>query len=204
MIMIIALYLIANLFWFLLFSPLARISLNFWMAMTAAVGLLSAAALIAQRGKLKQVFELRSSYVFIGIISAGILYCLFVLGRQLSSALLPFSQSQIIRIYAIKSSAPSWLIGILLVAWIGPAEEIFWRGFLQQRLSGLFGDKAGYIASSLMYAFIHLYALNFMLFAAALVCGLFWGFLFKKYHSLWPVIISHSLWDIFVFIIAPL
>lgn len=197
-------YLVAHLFWFFLFSPLVRCGLNFWLVMATANGVLTTVALIAQRRYLAPLFKFRISHILIGIISAAILYCIFFLGKEISALLLPFSKAEITRIYTVKQGTPILLIGILLFSWIGPCEEIFWRGFLQQRLSSPFGKNAGYIAVSLMYGVTHLYALNFMLFGAALVCALFWGLLFKRYGSLWPVIISHSVWDVFIFVIAPI
>lgn len=196
-------YLVAHIFWFFLFSPLSR-GLNFWLVMAIANGVLVTVALISQRRSLDSLFKFRISHIFIGIISAGVLYFVFFLGKEISGLLLPFSKAEIVRIYNIKQGTPALVVGILLFAWIGPCEEIYWRGFLQQRLASLFGKNTGYIAAALMYGITHLYALNFMLFGASLVCAFFWGFLFKKHRSLWPAIVSHSVWDVFIFVIAPL
>jgi membrane protease YdiL (CAAX protease family) len=58
---------------------------------------------------------------------------------------------------------------------VGPAEEIFWRGFVQERFCGRYGRAVGYLIASLVYAAIHVFGFNFMLFMASLICGLFWG-----------------------------
>jgi membrane protease YdiL (CAAX protease family) len=92
---------------------------------------------------------------------------------------------------------------LLLLFVIGPSEEIFWRGFVQDTLAQKFGDNSGWIIASLVYGGVHIAAWNFMLFAAALVCGLFWGWVFKKYKSLWPGIISHAIWDLTIFVLIP-
>jgi membrane protease YdiL (CAAX protease family) len=42
-----------------------------------------------------------------------------------------------------------------------------------------------------------------MLILAALVCGIFWGSLFLKYRSPLMLIVSHTLWDLLVFIVLP-
>ena len=47
-------------------------------------------------------------------------------------------------------------------------------------------------------------ALNFMLLVAAAICGLFWGLIYQRERSLVPVIISHSLWDLIIFVLYPL
>jgi membrane protease YdiL (CAAX protease family) len=88
--------------------------------------------------------------------------------------------------------------------WIGPAEEIFWRGLVQHELAAKYGAVFGYFVSSLLYAGIHIFALNFMLLMASLICGLFWGALFLKYKSVWPGIISHALWDVAIFVVFPM
>ncbi|GAJ01964.1 unnamed protein product, partial [marine sediment metagenome] len=71
------------------------------------------------------------------------------------------------------------------------------------RLGEQFGPVRGYILASLVYGGVHLWAFNFMLLAAALVAGLFWGAMFIKYGSVWPGIISHALWDAAIFVIWP-
>jgi hypothetical protein len=43
-----------------------------------------------------------------------------------------------------------------------------------------------------------------MLLVAAAVCGFFWGWLYQREQSLIPVIVSHSIWDVLVFILFPL
>jgi membrane protease YdiL (CAAX protease family) len=107
-------------------------------------------------------------------------------------------------IYRSREQASSLIIGILLFLWIGPAEEVFWRGFVQHRLSKRLGEMQGYVFTSLIYASVHIWAFNLMLFLAALICGLFWGGLFKRYRSVWPVLISHAVWDVAIFILFPI
>ena len=51
---------------------------------------------------------------------------------------------------------------------------------------------------------MHIITFNFMLVVAALVCGIFWGWIYKKEKSLVPIIISHALWDFTVFVLFPL
>ena len=70
-----------------------------------------------------------------------------------------------------------------------PAEEIFWRGFLQRRLMLRLGSFWGWIIASVLYAAVHISSLNFMLVGAAGVAGLFWGLLYWRLKTLWPVVI---------------
>lgn len=107
-------------------------------------------------------------------------------------------------IYAIRSEQNLWVIALLLAFVIAPAEEIFWRGFLQRRLSHRYGVIFGFILATLGYVLVHVWSFNFMLIAAAAICGGFWGLLFAFTRSLWPAIISHIVWDITIFLLLPI
>jgi len=201
---VVLLVLLATLFWFLIFSPWTYGRLNFWGEMLVATGLLAITALYLDRQSLSSVYSFRPSYILVGIGSALILYLVFLLGNTISRSLFDFAQNQVSNIYLSRQQAPPALIGILLLTWIGPADEIFWRGFVQRRLFQKIGLGFGYLLTSLLYALIHVWAFNFMLFGAALVCGLFWGFLFLYYRSVWPGLISHAVWDTAVFVLFPI
>jgi membrane protease YdiL (CAAX protease family) len=50
---------------------------------------------------------------------------------------------------------------------------------------------------------VHAWSGNLPLLLAAFTAGLLWGALFAWTGSLVPGIISHGLWDILVFVVAP-
>jgi membrane protease YdiL (CAAX protease family) len=50
---------------------------------------------------------------------------------------------------------------------MGPAEEIYWHGFVQRRLTGRYGATVGVLATAVVYTLVHVVSLNFMLVAAA-------------------------------------
>ena len=98
----------------------------------------------------------------------------------------------------------SVIIAILLLLIIGPAEEIFWRGFVQRRLMLRFGSNIGFIAATVCYALVHIWSFNFMLVMAALVVGLCWGLTYRFFPRLLPaLIVSHAVWDACAFVIFP-
>lgn len=99
------------------------------------------------------------------------------------------------QIYSTRSQLPLWVIGLLLLI-IAPAEELVWRGWVQ--------DKVGLPIASLIYCLIHLPALNPPLLVAALVLGLHWGILYRRTGSLVPGLISHLSWDVAVFCVFPI
>lgn len=179
---------------------------NFWFEMTIAAALLASLGLFFNHRSGEAInyrlYFFEPKHIFIGIISAAILYFIFYGGDYLSKQLLSFADKQIIDVYNNKSLLDPNLI-ILLLLIIGPAEEVFWRGFVQDTLEEKLGDNTGWLIASGIYAAVHLFAMNLMLFAAALVCGLFWGWIFKRFKSLWPGIISHALWDVTIFVLLP-
>jgi membrane protease YdiL (CAAX protease family) len=42
-----------------------------------------------------------------------------------------------------------------------------------------------------------------MLILAALIAGLFWGFMYYRYRSLLANVVSHTVWDVAVFLVFP-
>ena len=59
------------------------------------------------------------------------------------------------------------------------------------------------LAATALYAVVHLSSGNPMLILAALVCGLFWGLLYQRTGSITLVVISHTAWNLTVFLGFP-
>ncbi|MGO9118152.1 MAG: lysostaphin resistance A-like protein [Desulfomonilaceae bacterium] len=194
----------SGLFWFVMFSPWIASPINFWFLMFVATGLLGGFGIALQRKKLAELYFFKPQFVAIGTVAGASLYAIFFAGEILSTMLFDFAGAEISKVYTTRQMASPLVIGALLMFWIGPAEEIFWRGFVQQEFAANYGAVFGYFVSSLLYAGIHVFALNFMLLMASLICGLFWGALFLKYKSVWPGIISHALWDVAIFVVFPM
>lgn len=190
----------AAILWYLMFV----IKLfNFWIEMSLSILFLVLMAFFADRN-IFHFGKLKPRYILVGIISALVLYGIFYVGNIISGYLFPFKDAQILSVYSNKSNTNLTLIGLLLLFIIGPGEEIYWRGFIQNALSKKLGHTKGYLISVLLYSATHIVTGNFMLIIAALVCGLFWGWLYKKEKSLLPVIISHAIWDVTIFVLFPL
>ena len=186
-----------------MFSPWTRQLFNFWLVMLVATFVLAGSALFLGRHDNRELYRFELRYLLIGAASVALLYVVFWAGRQFAEALLPFAGGQIEGIYATKSQAPAWLVALLLLGWIGPAEEIFWRGFVQHRLAQRYGPWLGLVIGCLVYTLVHVWAGNFMLLVAAAVAGLFWGLMFMRFRNVWPGLISHALWDALIFVVAP-
>jgi len=194
---------LATFFWFVLFSPWTAPRLNFWLVMAMATAVLSAAGLWLQKDRLRGIYAFRPFHILIGLVSALLLYAVFWVGNLVSTQIFLFAKPEIAGIYSTREQASPLAIGLLLLLWVGPAEEIFWRGFVQERLYAKYGRTGGYIVASLVYAAIHVFGFNFMLFMASLICGLFWGAMYLKFRSVWPGLISHAVWDVMIFVVIP-
>ncbi len=138
-----------------------------------------------------------------GLISAVILYLFFAAGNYISRLIFDFVDTDISKIYGFKGDALPIRIFLLMTLIIGPGEELFWRGFLQRNIALRIGDVNGYIMATAIYAGVHILTGNLMLVLAALVAGLFWGWMYMKYKSVVMNIVSHTIWDITVFLILP-
>jgi membrane protease YdiL (CAAX protease family) len=93
-----------------------------------------------------------------------------------------------------------------LVLWFmtlvnGPAEEMYWRGFVLREVGGLRPGFGPILLVALFYASYHGLTVHLLvgalpvavLFMAAVVAaGLFWGWLRARTGSLWPALISHT------------
>jgi membrane protease YdiL (CAAX protease family) len=194
---------VAAILWFLMFSPWTAPHINFWMAMSVSAAILIFLSLFFDKNT-KNGFTFKIKDVLIGLFSAIVLWFIFYCGDYISSQLFDFAQSQVTDIYSMKEGENPIIIASLLFILIGPAEEIFWRGFIQKRLGFKYGEWMAFFATTLIYAFVHIWSFNFMLIMAALVCGGFWGLLYKWNKNVLTLVISHAAWDAAVFILFPI
>ena len=141
-------------------------------------------------------------FLFIGAVSGVFIFSLFWFGNLMINMFdLPLfsSVSALYRWYAPKEF---WHYIVLMLI-VAPGEEVFWRGFIQKRLITLVGRWMSIVVSAIMYASVHLYADHWMLAFSALFAGVLWGWLYAWKRSLPLVIISHLVFDLFLFIILP-
>ncbi|MDR2906796.1 MAG: CPBP family intramembrane metalloprotease [Bacteroidales bacterium] len=190
---------VAAALWAFMFSSKTADIVPFWYAMLGATGIL----ILLSFRHIKWEKPLPKD-VCLGIVSAIVLWGIFWVGNYFSTRWFGFAAQNIQSIYNIKSDFNPLFLSLILLFWIGPAEEIFWRGFLQRQWSEKLGANLGFVLTAVLYAGVHIVSLNFMLVMAALVCGIFWGLIYKYTNRLWPVIISHALWDCAVFLWFPI
>ena len=196
--------LLAAVLWTIMFSPWTAPHVNFWVMMTCSGAALTIFTTWARPGWWKEV-RLKFSDVALGIALAAALWGVFWLGEFFSTLLFDFARGQVDSIYGMKEGENPLMLTLLMLLIIGPAEEIFWRGFIQNRFSARWNPNTGFIVTTLVYSLVHLSKFNFMLIMAAMVAGLVWGLAYRFFpERLGAIIISHALWDCAVFIWFPI
>lgn len=198
--------LVALVLWFVMFSPWTAPHLNFWLTM-ATSGVILTTLSLSLGGELRKTLKssFRWSDIPLGVAIGALLWGVFWVGDKVAVWMFPFADGEIGSIYSMRDGTSPLLIGALLLLVVGPAEEIFWRGFVQENLSKIGTPTLAFIVTTAIYALCHLWAMNFMLIVAAAVAGGVWGLLYRLYpQRLWALIISHAVWDVAVFIIFPI
>jgi hypothetical protein len=145
----------------------------------------------------------RSADVLWGVALAGVLY---VGSRAVLWALCGgFSEllcEPLTDVYA-RFGTGSLGAGLALALVIAPAEELFWRGAVQQELRPRLG-KVGSAAVAAVLSSLVLLAFGEPLLAlAAFPTSLAWGLLAEWRRSLAAAWVSHSLWDLLIVILFP-
>ena len=176
---------------------------DFWWWMSLNVILLVSFGFYSDKSYLSLILKDFQDGLFkkigLGIISAGLLYAVFFIGNTVSGMIFPFAGTEIGQVYSFKQNASALRIVLLMIVIIGPGEELFWRGYLQRHWQNRFGKIKGFVFASVMYALVHAASGNIMLVLSAGVCGLFWGFLYLRYRSVLLICVSHTLWDLMIF-----
>ncbi len=194
----------ATVLWTLMFAPVTAPHLHFWVMMTLSATVLTTLAVTFRPAVLRELRPTATDVV-LGIAIAAALWSIFWVGDKAAAWLFHFARPQVESIYDIKHGTSPALLSALLLLWIGPAEEIFWRGYAQHTLSRRLGANLGAIACTAVYALVHAPSCNFMLLMAALVAGVVWGALYRFFPRRFPaIIISHALWDAAVFVWFPI
>ncbi len=196
--------LVAALLWTIMFSPLTAHWVNFWYMMTASAATLAIYATCVRPQWWRQV-KWKGTELLLGIGIAVALWSIFWIGDRIAVWLFDFARPQVDLIYGMKTGKSPWLLGGLMLLLIGPAEEIFWRSYVQHTLSARYTPNKGFIMATLLYTLVHVASCNFMLIMAALLAGAVWGLCYRFFpNHLGAIVLSHALWDVAVFVVFPI
>jgi hypothetical protein len=174
---------------------------RFWQRMTAT-GLSLGSLALAARPELRRT-RIRARDVATGLGIAAGLYGVFKVGDRMARRIMPNGSREIEQMYALRTLLPTPEIAARLALIIAPAEEVFWRGFVQERLQRRLGTWPGAAAASAAYGGAHLPSGNLTLLGAAGVAGAAWGGLYAAGVPLGALVVSHIVWDVWTFLIAP-
>lgn len=174
---------------------------RFWQRMTlTGLGLGSLA--LATSGPARRM-RIGPTEVVLGFASAAALYATFRVGDVFARRFVPGGDAQIRDIYALRAIRPRPEIAARLATVIGPAEELFWRGLVQESLMTRFGRWPGAALAAMAYGGVHLVTGNFTLFGAAGIAGAHWCALYAAGVPLGALVVSHVTWDVWIFLIQP-
>jgi CAAX protease family protein len=174
---------------------------RFWPRMTATGLTLGAYALVASPAARR--LRLGPREVLLGVCSAAILHRTFLIGDRVARRIVPGGGRDIADIYALRGLRPRPEIAARLLTIIAPAEELFWRGLVQDALMRRYGRWHGAALATLAYGGVHAVTGNFTLLGAAGVAGAHWCLLYAVGVPLGALVVSHATWDVWIFLLQP-
>jgi len=92
---------------------------------------------------------------------------------------------------------------VYMFLFVGLAEELLFRGLIQQDLAGAFGWKWGLLGASLMFAIMHLTWRSIPELGFVFLAGLILGFLYWKTKSLVAPIVAHGINNVMLVAVLP-
>jgi len=174
---------------------------RFWQRMTLTGLGLGSLALATSRAARR--VHIGPTEVGLGLASAAALYGTFKVGDAFARRFVPGGAAQIQDIYTLRTIRSRPEIAARLATIIGPAEELFWRGLVQEALMRKFGRWRGAALAATAYGGVHVVTGNFTLFGAAGIAGAHWCALYAAGVPLGALVVSHVTWDVWIFLVQP-
>lgn len=168
-----------------------------WTRLVTAIALLGPLGTAAIWNERRDLLKPVGSGVLLGIAGAALFYAPAWLFTRLD-----FVAGEAHSLYAWRGdhSLP-FLLGTLLIA--VTAEELFWHGAVTRLFSHSFSQATAVILGAGIFALWHLASGSWLLISAAATMGIIWSLLFVITRNLTAPLVCHLLWDILVFLIAP-
>lgn len=83
---------------------------------------------------------------------------------------------------------------------IGLGEELFWRGFIQQKISKYFLKSLSIWLTAILFSLTHFYVFliipikwAILFLTTVAILGAFWGYMFEYFNNIWGPAISHGI-----------
>src|SRR6058998_2370559 len=93
--------------------------------------------------------------------------------------------------------------GIVIFFATGFSEELIFRAILLKRAVDGLGRRGGLLYVTAIFASLHIFFLSGVDLVFVFAVGLFYGFIVLRTRNLWGVILSHSLGNVILYLVAP-
>lgn len=93
--------------------------------------------------------------------------------------------------------------GLVIFLATGLSEELIFRGILLRRAVEGLGERYGLLYVTAIFASLHIFFLKGEDLVFVFAVGLFYGFVVLKTRNLWGAILSHSLGNVILYLVAP-
>jgi len=133
-----------------------------------------------------------------GLIAGGGTYLFFAAAG--ARVLDPARAAEAMAGWGVTAGRDTWLVAFMLLL-NGPAEELFWRGWLHGRLAAVRPRALPLVGVTLAYASYHLATLHALLpswgtvlpaFAAVLAAGAWWAWRRERRGDVWAPLLGHA------------
>ena len=174
-----------------------------WIAATATVMALAGAVLAGPEARARWLARplrglLQGAGVAVLLVAASLV-------AWSARGVLPLDiTSEVAGLYAVLRRPPGPVVGFPLMFITIVAEEILFRGVLQDALRARVGPTAAVVLAAVVYALSNLGSGTWVLPLLALLLGGLWGLLAERSGGLWLPLACHILWDAALFVVVPL
>ena len=93
--------------------------------------------------------------------------------------------------------------GLVIFLATGLSEELIFRGILLKRAVEALGERSGLFYVTALFASLHIFFLSGYDLVFVFAVGLFYGFVVLTTKNLWGAILSHSLGNVMLYLVAP-
>jgi membrane protease YdiL (CAAX protease family) len=176
---------------------------RFWQRMTGTGIALGGLALSTDASVRQSLPKVKARDLATGGAIAATLYVVFQVGDRAARVIMPHGADDIGDVYLLRTLRPVPELAGRLAFVIAPAEELFWRGMLQNVLTRKLGPVKGAAAAAAVYGAAHLCTGNPTLIGAASVAGLSWSALAAAGVPMPALVASHVIWDVWIFLVQP-
>ncbi|WP_070120362.1 CPBP family intramembrane glutamic endopeptidase [Bacillus marinisedimentorum] len=184
----------------LLFASFSQ-TVGFWNVFSLSLVILILIAVMYEKMDLKGGWK---KSILLGFASGLLLYFTFYIGKLVIIGFnMTAAWDSLSDLYKV-IQPEDWKQYAALFMVIIPGEELFWRGYVQKRLSRSFTGWTPVILGSLLYASAQIYSGSILLILSAIVAGLFFGSLYKWKQNMALIIIAHLIFDTLLMIVLPI